>query len=113
MFSEQIQHSLSQREEHYLALAHFNHSVLQVFFLILQPLESCDYARLPSFTEVYLSLQTAELKLRRLMFRNTREQNKKIPELIIKINIKGMIPHMHKPKEETLFKCIVGSCPGA
>lgn len=52
MFSEQIQHSFSQGEEHYLALAHFNHSVLQVFFLILQPLESCDYARLPSFTEV-------------------------------------------------------------
>lgn len=47
------------------------------------------------------------------MFRNKKEQNKKNPELIIKINIKGMIPDMHKPKEETLFKCIVGSCPGA
>lgn len=45
------------------------------------------------------------------MFRNTKEQNKKNPELIIKINIKGMIPDMHKPKEETLFKCVVGSCP--
>lgn len=51
-FSEQIQHSLSQGEERYLALAHFNHSVLQVFFLILQPLESCGYTRLPSFTKV-------------------------------------------------------------
>lgn len=45
------------------------------------------------------------------MFRNTKEQNKKNPELIIKINIKGMIPDTHKPKEETLFKCVVGSYP--